>query len=186
MNLKNEIFLKIEQLLKSKMTVIVAIDGNSASGKTALAKNLSEKFDCNVFHMDNFFLQKHQRTSKRLEEIGGNIDYERFFNEVLLGIMSEKEFSYQLYNCKTQQLEEEIKVKPKNLTIIEGVYSMREEFLSFYDLKIFLSVNPEEQRSRILKRNGEEMLKRFENEWIPFENRYFSELNIKEKCDFVY
>jgi hypothetical protein len=33
-----------------------------------------------LFHTDDFFLQPHQRTRERLESVGGNIDYERFYD----------------------------------------------------------------------------------------------------------
>ena len=49
------IFEKIETILKEKHSVIIAIDGNSGAGKSTLAKHIEEHFDCNVFHMDDFF-----------------------------------------------------------------------------------------------------------------------------------
>ena len=47
----------IQQLLCQKETVIVAIDGNCTSGKTTLANQLAANYDCNIFHMDDFFLR---------------------------------------------------------------------------------------------------------------------------------
>ena len=52
---------KIAELLLQKERVIVGIDGCCASGKTTLADKLSRSFDCNVFHMDDFFLRPGQR-----------------------------------------------------------------------------------------------------------------------------
>ena len=74
---------KIDELLTQKETVIVAIDGKCTSGKTTLASKLAEIYDCNVFHMDDFFLRPEQRTPERFAEVGGNVDYERFQEEVL-------------------------------------------------------------------------------------------------------
>ena len=48
---------QIDELLTQKETVIVAIDGKCTSGKTTLASKLAEIYDCNVFHMDDFFLR---------------------------------------------------------------------------------------------------------------------------------
>ena len=39
-------------------------------------------FDCHIFHMDDFYLQKYQRTQERYNEPGGNVDRERFKKEV--------------------------------------------------------------------------------------------------------
>jgi uridine kinase len=46
----------IDRLLQQDR-VIVAIDGKCTSGKTTLASRLAEIYDCNVFHMDDFFLR---------------------------------------------------------------------------------------------------------------------------------
>ena len=63
--------------------VLIAIDGNCAAGKTTLAARLQSDLGGNVFHMDDYYLQRFQRTEKRLSETGGNVDYERFRKEVI-------------------------------------------------------------------------------------------------------
>ena len=63
--------------------VTVAIEGSSATGKSTLAALLSRIYNCNVFHMDDFFLQPHQRTPERFAQPGGNVDYERFRAQLL-------------------------------------------------------------------------------------------------------
>ena len=45
---------QIDTLLEEQTFVIVAIDGKCTSGKTTLASQLAEIYDCNVFHMDDF------------------------------------------------------------------------------------------------------------------------------------
>ena len=181
-----EIFLKIDTLMEIKNNVIVAIDGPSSAGKSTLAALIGQVYDCNIFHMDNFFLTPHLRTKERLEKIGGNIDYDRFYKEVIKGVMNQKEFSYRIYDCSKLMFTEKVIVQPKKINIIEGVYSMHPKYINSYDLKIFLDVDTETQNKRILKRNGQEMHKRFINEWIPMENRYFTQMQIKEKSDLIY
>ena len=56
---------RIDELLSRQGRVLVAIDGKCASGKTTLAARLAECYDCNVFHMDDFFLRPEQRTEER-------------------------------------------------------------------------------------------------------------------------
>ncbi len=75
---------RIDGLLQSESMLLVGIDGQCASGKTTLAGELSQRYDCNVFHMDDFFLRPEQRTPERMAQIGGNVDYERFQREVLV------------------------------------------------------------------------------------------------------
>ncbi len=180
-----DVFNAIDRELERKDKVIVAIEGNSGAGKSYLAKLIANRYDCNIFHMDDFFLQSHQRTKERFEEAGGNIDYERFKREVVAPLMENLEFRYQLFDCQQAALAEFIHVIPKQLNIIEGVYSMHPLWNEIYDIRIFLSVEPEVQLKRILQRNGEFMLKRFQEEWIPLENKYFEACQIAAQCDFM-
>jgi uridine kinase len=181
-----EVFHRIGNLLKMKSSVIVAIDGNSGSGKSTFAELIREKYDCNVFHMDDFFLTPVLRTPERLAEPGGNVDYARFKAEVITGLQSGVGFQYQVYNCSKQVLDHTIEVKPKSLNVIEGSYSMHPTLTEPYDLKIFLGIGSEEQSRRILERNGPILHQKFLNVWIPLENRYFEELKIRENCDLIY
>ena len=165
----------IAALLAQNGTAIVAIDGKCTSGKTTLAAGLAEMLDCNVLHMDDFFLRPEQRPPERFAEVGGNVDYERFKAEILLPLRSGKAFSYRPFLCGSQTLGEPIAVSPKNLTIVEGTYSLHPYFEDPYDLKILLTVTEETQRQRILNR-PQFLHDRFFKEWIPMENRYFEAL----------
>lgn len=75
--------IMIGEILKIKhRPVIIGIDGRCAAGKSTLALLLSEQPDATIFHMDDFYLQGRQRTYERFNEVGGNVDYERFAKEV--------------------------------------------------------------------------------------------------------
>lgn len=181
-----ELFCRIDSLLEARDSVCVAIDGNSGSGKSSLSTLIREIYDCNVFHMDDFFLTSELRTEERLKEVGGNVDYVRFKQEVIYGLISERAFQYRKYDCSKMDFEQPVTVTPKRLNIIEGCYSMHPTLIDFYDLKVFLGVDKEEQSDRILKRNGPLMHKRFLTEWIPLEDEYFEKMKIPEKCDLVF
>lgn len=169
-----------------KRPFVVAIDGMSASGKTTLGNLLHKKYpDSNLFHMDDYFLQPHQRTAERLSEIGGNVDYERFHKEIISHLSDPEGLEYHTYDCRTGTLGSECKVDWKPLVIIEGAYSQHPYFGDVYDLRIFCEITSEEQQKRILARNGTEMLKRFEEEWIPKENAYFRQFHIKERSGLL-
>lgn len=90
---------KLRQQVRQDKPLLVAIDGRCASGKSTLAKDLQKQLDCNVIHMDDFYLQPHQRTTKRLREPGGNVDYERFETEVLQPLLTGEAFSYRPYDA---------------------------------------------------------------------------------------
>ena len=79
----NALSSKIDDILKEKGRISIAIDGDCCSGKTTLAEKLSKKYGCDVVHTDDFFLPFSLRTKERYAEPGGNIHYERFILEVL-------------------------------------------------------------------------------------------------------
>jgi uridine kinase len=134
--------------------------------------------------MDDFFLRPEQRTEERYAEIGGNVDYERFQEEVLLPLRAGQAFSYRPFDCKTFTLSEPVSVQPKRINIIEGSYSHHPYFGDPYDLKVFLSITPELQRERVLQRPAF-LHQRFFEEWIPMENRYFKVFDIPSKSDIL-
>ena len=181
-----ELFRRIDALLERKACVNVAIEGNSGAGKSTLASLISEVYDCNVFHTDDFFLPPEHKTEKRLSQPGGNVDYERLRNEVIAGILSGGPFGYRRYDCRTGELSAPVHVTPRRLNVVEGVYSLHPALCDVYNLKIFLKADGGVQKRRILERNGAELFRRFEEEWIPLENRYFAELHTMESCDLVF
>jgi uridine kinase len=175
---------KIEELLKERSTVTVAIDGGAATGKSTLAEHLANAIDANVFHTDDFFLRPCQKTPERLREIGGNMDRERFFDEVILGIKSGKEFYYSPYSCKNQELDTAVFVSPKKVSIIEGAYSHHPFLSENYDLKIFLKAPMKVRAERIKIRSGDKA-ESFFNIWIPLENAYFESFNPEANADII-
>lgn len=172
----------IDGLMARQERVTVALEGGSASGKTSLSRLLEAVYDCNVFHMDDFFLQPHQRTPERFAEPGGNVDRERFQTEVLQPLMKGDAFEYRVFDCSQMALGETVAVQPKRLNVVEGAYSMHPLLSHAYDVSAFLCIDPERQVQRILRRNGAKMQQRFLNEWIPLEHRYFEHMSVPERC----
>ena len=175
---------QINGLLSSKDFVIVAIDGKCTSGKTTLAAQLAQIYDCNVFHMDDFFLRPQQRTQERYAETGGNVDYERFREEVLLPLLAGRDFSYRPFDCKTLTLLDPVRVSAKKLNLIEGSYSMHPYFENPYDLKILLTVDEKTQRQRIGQRPAH-LQQQFFTRWIPMEDRYLQAFSIAGQADII-
>ena len=185
--MKNTISAIIQEIeTRKQRPLLIAVDGRCAAGKTTLAGRLEQELNCNVIHMDHFFLQPEQRTEERLHEPGGNVDYERFREEVISGLHTGQAFSYRRFDCKTMSFVSEIQVEPKTVTIVEGAYSCHPTLWDAYDLRVFLDVDGQEQLQRIEHRNGTEALPMFRDRWIPLEERYFETYRIKERCDHVF
>ncbi|OCA98086.1 uridine kinase family protein [Clostridium beijerinckii] len=180
------VFDEIKNLLKDNEKLVIAIDGRCGGGKSSLGAMLTEGFDCSLFHMDDFFLPPRMKTKERLAQPGGNVHYERFEEEILKPLKNDEPAVYRKYLCNKGELSQPIKVEPKNLTIVEGSYSLHPTLKDYYDYKIFITIDPKVQHERILKRNGEEKLQDFINKWIPLEEHYFTELDIENKCDIIF
>ncbi|MGN1148942.1 MAG: uridine kinase [Lachnospiraceae bacterium] len=179
----NLITERVELLLKEKQSVLVAIDGRCASGKTTLSAALREQLSCEIIHMDDFFLPPEKRTQERFKVPGGNVDHERFLEEVMLPLTSHQNFSYRPYDCHTQSPKEPVFVASNRITVIEGAYSCHPALWDYYDLHIFLDIDKNRQMERILLRNGSTEAARFKEKWIPLEEAYFKAFQIKERCE---
>ena len=179
------LFAEIDRRLQREETVTFAVDGGSASGKSTLGRLLEQVYGGTVFHMDDFFLRPKQRTKERLSEAGGNVDRERFLEEVLLPLSEKRNVEYCSFDCSTFTLRPPVTVPPAKLNVIEGVYSMHPLLTEYYDFSVFLEITPMLQEERIRKRNSPEMAERFFSEWIPLENRYFESMQVKEHCNIV-
>lgn len=175
----------IDRRVQQDIPTFLALEGRCASGKSTLSQLLAEIYGCSVIHMDDFFLPFPRKTPERLAEPGGNVDRERFYEEVILPVKDKRPFSYGVYDCGVGAITDSREVKPGQLLIVEGSYCLHPLYQDDYDLKAFLTCSPERQVQRILERNGPRMLERFLHEWIPMEEQYFSTFSIAERCDFV-
>lgn len=175
---------RIERVYTERERVFVAIDGPCTSGKTTLSTVLQRRFGGNVLHMDDFFLRPEQRTPERFAEPGGNVDRERFEDEVLAPLAAGKIAQYRPWDCHTGDFAASRNVEPARLTIVEGSYSMHPALRGYYDLMICLTIDSGEQLRRLEARNPR-MLQRFIDEWIPLENRYFASTETRTAADMI-
>ncbi len=167
--------------------LLIAVEGRCASGKTTLASALQKELGCCVFHMDDFFLRPEQRTRERLLTAGGNIDYERFKEEVLEPLNDgAQKVSYRAFDCKCMSLCAAVTAEIGDICVCEGSYSCHPQLWQYYDLRIFLSVDKEEQIERIVKRNGVKNADEFREKWIPLEEMYFSEFDVEGRCEMRF
>ena len=175
----------LDALLARGEPVRAAIDGPCASGKSTLGEALGRIYRCPVVHMDDFYLLPHQRTPARLEEPGGNVDYERFQREVLSPLVRGEQARYRPWRCREGQFGEELSIKGDPLTVIEGSYSLRPDFRESYHLRVWVEAPWAVRLERLEQRGGPGCVRRFLEQWIPLEDRYFSACQVKDCCQVV-
>ena len=172
----------VQALLAERGRVLLALEGMSAAGKTTLAAELAQAYGGNVYHMDDFCFPAHQRPDDWRQAPGGHMDLERFRREVLKPLSRKEAVAYRPYSCRKGEFGAERLIWPAPLEIVEGAYATHPRLAAAYDLSVFVQVDPEEQRRRILARNGQEGLLRFEEIWIPQEMRYFRACGTAQGC----
>lgn len=168
----------------SKGRKILVLDGPSASGKSVLGKRLSKEMKVPLVPMDDFFLPFAMRSKERLNEVGGNLHYERFKEEVILPArQSQLPFSYRPFDCQTGQFLAPICIPEHPCLIIEGVYSLHANFDSYASLAILLCAGKELQKERILARESPAKAQQYFARWIPLEEPYFKDGGLKKRVD---
>ena len=174
---------RIDEMRRERETLLVAIDGRCGSGKTTLGTMLAEKYGCTLLHMDDFYLRAEQRTPERLSTPGGNVDYERFTEEIMQPLKAGERVYLRKFCHETFQPGEAQEIEITPLVIVEGSYSCHPELRANYDLRIFLSTEHDTQLERILQRSGPDKYPRFVSRWIPMEEKYFTGMDVESICD---
>jgi uridine kinase len=171
-----------------KNPLLIAIDGRCAAGKSTLAALLNAVYgdECNVLTMDEFFLRPEQRTAERLSNPGENVDHERFLSEVLVPLSEGRGFNYRPFDCQRMDFAAPVAIQPRKIAVVEGSYSLHPALARYYDIKVFMDVEKDEQMRRLRLRESESSVKMFESQWIPLEEGYFEACQIREQCDLAF
>ena len=130
------------------------------------------------------FRSPQQRTPERYAQPGGNVDHERFLEEVLLPLRRGGDAAYRPFDCKTGRLAKPQTIQAAPVVLVEGSYACHPDLWEYYHVHIFLTVPPHIQRERLLTREGETGARMFWEKWIPLEERYFAACRLEERCGY--
>lgn len=177
-------FMQLQFFLKHQAPKsIIALEGRCASGKTTLCQALEKSYT--ILHMDDFFLPTVRKTKERLNEIGGNINYELVL-ESLIQIQKayqnhQKKVTLQIFCCTTQTyMSQEIELKDS--VIVEGVYAFHPYFRAQFDKLMYLEVDKNTQLSRIKQRKR---AADYLNIWMPLEEIYYKHIDVYAIADII-
>jgi uridine kinase len=158
-------------------TIIVGIDGGSGAGKTTFSKWLAERISENIAPVsivltDRMYRPVAGRWRGPIENmpIGYDLHWERIRDEVIAPLRSGKMARLQLYDWVSDCLDEWTEIDPNGVTIIDGVFALRNELADYYDLRIWFSCPLEIRTSRLLKRGDTSQAEI--DYWLPIEERY--------------
>lgn len=169
-----------------KRPIVFAVDGRCGSGKTGFAALASGLLVCSadVVHIDDFYLPPERRAEDWMEVPAGNMDLGRLRREVLDSPDRDSgDTAYRPYDCRTGLFKDPVELW-EPLTIVEGTYSQHPSLTGYYDYKIFLTCDREEQTSRLRVREGD-YFPTFDRVWRTLEERYFAACGTEAAADLV-
>ena len=175
------IMLSLE-LIKPK---VIAIDGPCLSGKTTISNYLKDCSHLKIVHMDDFFLPKDFQKDLTIKDF--HIDFTSIILQVLIPFrQGMNHATYLKFNCQKQVYTlAEIDFDKDDILLLEGSYSSSPIMREYIDYHIFIDIDSSIQLSR-LKQREDSKYDDYINKWIPKENYYFKEYQIKEKADITF
>jgi uridine kinase len=174
-HLLSELASSLEGRRSNNDVLIVGIDGRGGSGKSTLARSLGRLIEGSVvIEFDDFYRPSAARLASDDPDIGGNFEWRRLRDQVLIPLSQNKEARYQRYDWDTDSMAEWHTVSPQGVVVIEGNYSVRDELRDFYDFRIWVQAPDEMRLARGIERGGENTRDRWLNEWMPEEERYLA------------
>jgi uridine kinase len=167
--------------------MIVGICGGSGSGKTTLLDKLSEYYaylNPSVFSMDNYYKPIEEQAIDKNGKVNFDLPTaleERRLVDDLYRLLQGEEIMVKEYHFNAPpDLDTTIIIKPSKLIIVEGLFLFHyEKVRCILDYSIFISVSPEEQLDRRIKRDQEnrgyskeEILYQWEHHVMPCYHNY--------------
>ena len=183
------IIKRLKMLQRQGVCLLVAIDGLGGAGKSTLAQLLKQQlkslgWTVAVVKHDDFYLPSGQRESQQGEAIGGDFDWERLRDQVLIPTKEGRSAHYQRYDWGQDALAEWHTISASDVVLVEGVYTMRCELADLYDLKVWVECPRAIRLARGVARDGEEARTIWEQDWMPKEDYYVETHLPRERADF--
>jgi uridine kinase len=174
----DEFLARLRRLERRQRTLLVGIDGRGGSGKSTFARQLERSApDLTVVEFDDFYLPRASRDARAArddQEVGGNFDWRRLREQVLVPLSRDEPAAYRRYDWPSDELAEWHPVPVGGIAIVEGNYSTRRALFGFYDFTVWIEAPHAVRLRRGLARGGEDSRERWLTEWMPEEERYLA------------
>jgi uridine kinase len=125
--------------------------------------------------MDDFYKSSKERNKESSpNSIGWQFDWQRLEKEVLQPLTTSGVATYRRYDWNEDCLTDVISVRVDSSVIIEGIYSLRPELTSYYDMRLWVECSKEIRLQRGIARDGEQARSQWEDNWMKEEEEYVS------------
>ncbi|HNY35959.1 MAG TPA: HAD hydrolase-like protein [Candidatus Pacearchaeota archaeon] len=195
------ILKEINKRKNGNKSFVVGISGIDTSGKTEFAEAfcqflISKEFKVQVINLDDFHNPKAIRSSgdNQVDNYyNKGFDIKTIVEKLLMPISKNSNFSIKLtlLNLHTDEYETEkdFSFDKDTIVIFEGVFLFREELSPYIDYKIFIDIPFEESKNRAVVRDvpifGEEIIKKYDEKYLPAQKKYLEEYPPIEVADIV-
>lgn len=180
------------QLARPEFPVVVAVDGRSGVGKSTLAADIVRDLGASVIHGDDFYRDMSEAERRNLSAVEGVdrfFDWERLRDEALVPLRQSRVASYRRFDwIAGQGLGEVIEVEPRDVVVVEGVYSARPELEHFVDVRVLVVLDEIERQRRLDSRAGSvdrHAPEAWDARWDAAEYVYFENISRRSSFDLV-
>lgn len=151
---------------------VIAIDGPAGSGKTTLAHEVSRACGAQLLHMDDLY-----PGWDGLREAGTGV------TKILGDLAAGNVAVYRRYDWDAQEYQESRDLQPRGILVIEGVGSVRLEYLDLISTVVFVhEPDPRERLRRGLERDGADAEPHW-RKWMREEATLHGETGLSERAD---
>jgi uridine kinase len=170
---------------------LVALDGRSGSGKSAVAEAIAERTPAAIVVGDDFYAGGEdadwaQRSPRaRAEEV---IDWRRLRTQALEPLLAGRAASWHPLDFEPGVgavgfMDDTVTVDPAPTVVLDGVYSSRPELADLVDLSMLVGCPDRVRRRRLIEREGDAFMQRWHTLWDAAEDHYFAEVRPPESFD---
>ena len=165
--------------------LLVAIDGGGGAGKSTLARGISEEFAgfVSTVRCDDFYRPLDSSACSPAVAYEKYFDWRRLRDEALLPLRAGKTARYQRYDWSTDRLAEWIELEPREIVVLEGVFSMRPELRDLIDVAIFIETPRDERIHRMASRPQTDSS--WMERWLAAEDWYFEQVAAHRSADLI-
>ena len=166
-------------LCKESPPPIIAIDGRAGAGKTTFAallrSRLSSHFSIETIHLDNLYN-------------GWESAFDRHLADSLVTAINshraEREITLRHFDWVKNSFGDEVRYQQSQLLIIEGVGSLQRALRPHFTASIWIDIDIQEGRDRVIRRDGE-VSEPFIDNWVKLQEILFEEEDSREAADFI-